>query len=83
MCSCYSVELTPFRCAGPDTIEGDLSEEELRKNRRDQTIDNAQNRYTDDPYYASREYKKSDIVVPMLSVANWVRDCTIRCVVLA
>ena len=57
---------------GPDTIEGDLSPEELRKNRTDQISDNANNKFTDDPYYASREYKRSDIEVPMLSVANWV-----------
>ncbi|KAJ5984579.1 hypothetical protein N7481_006678 [Penicillium waksmanii] len=56
---------------GPDTIEGDLSEEELIENRQDQTIDNAENKFRDDLYYASKEYSMSDIQVPLLSVANW------------
>lgn len=56
---------------GPDTIEGDLSEEELEKSRQDQTIDNANNYFRDDTYYASKEYTQRDIQVPMLSVANW------------
>ncbi|OJD33959.1 x-pro dipeptidyl-peptidase (s15 family) protein [Diplodia corticola] len=56
---------------GPDTIEGDLSEEEMAKNRRDQNIDNAENNYRDDGYYASKEYDMADIEVPLLSVGNW------------
>ncbi|KAJ9632336.1 hypothetical protein H2203_000741 [Taxawa tesnikishii (nom. ined.)] len=56
---------------GPDTIEGNLSEEELEKNRQDQTIDNAKYRFRDEPYYASKEYDMADIQVPLLSVANW------------
>ncbi|KAJ4012020.1 hypothetical protein NW752_004415 [Fusarium irregulare] len=56
---------------GPDTIEGDLSEEELEKNRQDQTIDNQANRFRDDAYYASKEYDMGDIEVPLLSVGNW------------
>lgn len=56
---------------GPDTIEGDLSEEELQQNRQDQNIDNANNRFRDDMYYASKEYSQSNIQVPLLSVANW------------
>ncbi|KAJ5524321.1 alpha/beta-hydrolase [Penicillium frequentans] len=56
---------------GPDTIEGDLSDEELEKSRQDQTIDNANNYFRDDTYYASKEYTQRDIQVPMLSVANW------------
>ncbi|KAJ5377413.1 uncharacterized protein N7496_004822 [Penicillium cataractarum] len=56
---------------GPDTVEGDLSEEELERNRNDQTIDNAQHYFRDDPYYASKEYTQRDIQVPLLSVANW------------
>lgn len=39
---------------GPDTIEGDLPEEELVANRQDQTIDNAENYFRDDIYYASK-----------------------------
>lgn len=56
---------------GPDTIEGDLSEEELAANRRDQTIDNANNRFRNEEYYASKEYDMGDIEVPLLSVGNW------------
>lgn len=56
---------------GPDTIEGDLSEQELEANRRDQTIDNQANRFRDDAYYASKEYDMGDIEVPLLSVGNW------------
>lgn len=56
---------------GPDTIEGDLSPEELEKNRQDQNVDNANNHYRDDLYYASKEYNMADIQVPLLSVANW------------
>jgi len=56
---------------GPDTIEGDLSEEALVQNRQDQTIDNVENKFRDDLYYASKEYSMSDIQVPLLSVANW------------
>jgi putative CocE/NonD family hydrolase len=56
---------------GPDTIEGDLGEDELAANRRDQNEDNANNRYRDDEYYASKEYDMADIQVPLLSVANW------------
>ncbi|KAJ6127570.1 hypothetical protein N7523_003182 [Penicillium sp. IBT 18751x] len=56
---------------GPDSIEGDLSEEELIANRQDQTVDNVENRFRDDEYYASKEYSMSDITVPLLSVANW------------
>lgn len=54
-----------------DTIEGDLSEEDLVKNRRDQTEDNVANRFRDDDYYASKEFRLEDIEVPVLSVANW------------
>jgi predicted acyl esterase len=56
---------------GPDTIEGDLSEEELVANRNDQNVDNLKNRFRDDPYYSSKEYNMEDIKVPLLSVANW------------
>jgi predicted acyl esterase len=56
---------------GPDTIEGDLSEQERAQNRRDQNQDNLENRFRDDEYYASKEYDMGDIKVPLLSVANW------------
>lgn len=54
-----------------DTIEGDLPEEVLVANRQDQTIDNANNQYRDQDYYASKEFRPEDIEVPLLSVANW------------
>ncbi|KAK3940755.1 putative x-pro dipeptidyl-peptidase protein [Diplogelasinospora grovesii] len=54
-----------------DTIEGDLPEDVLAMNRRDQTQDNEANKFRDDDYYASKEYKLEDIQVPLLSVANW------------
>ncbi|KAI1858296.1 uncharacterized protein JN550_012827 [Neoarthrinium moseri] len=56
---------------GPDTIEGDLSEEELELNRRDQAIDNGNHFFRDEDYYASKEYNLEDIEVPLLSVGNW------------
>ncbi|KAL4946065.1 hypothetical protein BDV06DRAFT_235615 [Aspergillus oleicola] len=55
---------------GPDTLEGDLSEE-IQANLRDQTVENAQNAFRNDEYYASREYCLEDIEVPLLSVGNW------------
>ncbi|KAF1933861.1 X-Pro dipeptidyl-peptidase protein [Didymella exigua CBS 183.55] len=56
---------------GPDTVDGDLSEEALAQNRRDQTVDTAASRFRDEPYYASKEYDMGDIQVPLLSVGNW------------
>ncbi|KAB5540296.1 putative acyl esterase [Coniochaeta sp. 2T2.1] len=56
---------------GHDTIEGDLSEEKLVTNRRDQNKDNAAYRFLDAEYYASKDYNMADIKVPVLSVANW------------
>lgn len=56
---------------GDDTIEGDLSLEELGDNIRDQNSDNAANRFLDDEYYASKVFDLEDIDVPLLSVANW------------
>lgn len=56
---------------GEDTIEGDLDEETLLKNRNDQTIDNVNNRFLDDDYYKSKDFNLEDIEVPVLSVANW------------
>ncbi|CRG83449.1 Isoleucine--tRNA ligase [Talaromyces islandicus] len=60
---------------GPDTIEGDLPEDELAANRCDQNEDNLNNKFRDDPYYASKEYHMGDIKVPLLSVANWGGIC--------
>ena len=56
---------------GPDTIEGDLSEDELRVNRQDQTVDNIKYKFRDEDYYASKDFRLEDVKVPLLSVANW------------
>lgn len=56
---------------GPDTLEGDLTDEELVANRQDQNEDNANNIFRDHEYYASKEYNMEDIQVPLLSVGNW------------
>jgi predicted acyl esterase len=56
---------------GVDTIEGDLPEEELIRNRHDQTVDNVKSRFLDDEYYATKDYNMADIKVPILSVGNW------------
>jgi predicted acyl esterase len=55
---------------GPDTIEGDLSQEELDSNRHDQDIEAAQHFFRDEEYFASRDYNLEDIEVPLLSVGN-------------
>lgn len=54
-----------------DTIEGDLPDEVLRQNRREQPDDNEKNKFRDDEYYASKDFNLDDIKVPLLSVANW------------
>lgn len=56
---------------GEDTIEGDLDEETLSQNRNDQNIDNENNKFLDDEYYHSKDFRLEDIEVPILSVANW------------
>ncbi|KAJ5609995.1 hypothetical protein N7510_006714 [Penicillium lagena] len=63
---------------GPDTIEGDLLEEELVQNRQDQTVDNVENRFRDDLYYASKEYSMSDIQVPLSIDLKYLRFITGR-----
>ncbi|BGP09035.1 hypothetical protein JCM10049v2_004890 [Rhodotorula toruloides] len=55
---------------GPECLEGVIPPEKLATLRSDQTIDNAKNRYLDEPYHASRVYNLGDIEVPVLSVAN-------------
>jgi hypothetical protein len=57
---------------GPDTLEGSLSEEELRASRRSQPEDAAKYRFRNEEYYKTKDYELSDIEVPLLSVANWV-----------
>jgi predicted acyl esterase len=56
---------------GPDTIEGDLPDDTLKANCRDQVIDNTNNHFRDDEYYSSKEYDLGAIQVPLLSVGNW------------
>ncbi|KAK0640534.1 hypothetical protein DIS24_g9271 [Lasiodiplodia hormozganensis] len=56
---------------GYDTLEGDLSEDVLARNRQDQTVDTANHKFRDEDYYAEKEFKLEDIKVPVLSVANW------------
>ncbi|GAA5854272.1 hypothetical protein JCM9279_005104 [Rhodotorula babjevae] len=55
---------------GPECLEGVIPPEQLAKLRRDQTIDNKEHRFLDEPYHASRTYNLGDIEVPVLSVAN-------------
>jgi predicted acyl esterase len=57
---------------GEETIEGNLSTEELEANRQDQTVDTAKYKFRDEEYFQSKEYRLEDIEVPVLSVANWV-----------
>jgi len=61
---------------GPDTIDGDLTEEQLLENRQDQTIDTAKYKFRDEKYFSSKDFDPKDIEVPLLSVANWV--CSAR-----
>lgn len=62
---------------GDDTLEGDLDEQTLFSNRRDQTKDSAAHRFMDEDYYNTRNFDLSSIEVPLLSVANWVSDSTL------
>ncbi|OBT99002.1 hypothetical protein VE01_02513 [Pseudogymnoascus verrucosus] len=56
---------------GPDTIEGDLAEEELAANRTASTDFLHKHRYRDHPAFASVQFNLEDVKVPLLSVANW------------
>ncbi|PVI04309.1 X-Pro dipeptidyl-peptidase protein [Periconia macrospinosa] len=67
----YGIPGRAARNWGPDGVDGDLPDDEREKNRQDQNIDNLNNRFRDDEYYASKEYDMDDIQVPLLSVANW------------
>jgi hypothetical protein len=58
---------------GDDTLEGDLDEATLVKNRRDQTQDTAVHKFMDEEYYKTRNFDLESIETPLLSVANWVR----------
>lgn len=37
-------------------------------------MDTASYRFLDEAYYAVRDFRLEDIEVPLLSVANWVRN---------
>ncbi|KAM0472429.1 hypothetical protein ACHAP7_008582 [Fusarium lateritium] len=56
---------------GPDTLEGNLSKEDLTANRNTQPEDTARYKFRDDEYYQTKDFNLSDIEVPVLSVANW------------
>ncbi|EXA29098.1 hypothetical protein FOVG_19358 [Fusarium oxysporum f. sp. pisi HDV247] len=56
---------------GFDTLDGDLDEETLKENRRNQMIDTASHRFLNEEYYSSRNFDIENIEVPLLSVANW------------
>ncbi|KAF7552183.1 hypothetical protein G7Z17_g4507 [Cylindrodendrum hubeiense] len=56
---------------GEDTLEGDLNEEALLGNRRDQTLDTAIHKFRDEEYYRTRDFEPENIETPLLSVANW------------
>ncbi|KAH7133840.1 Alpha/Beta hydrolase protein [Dactylonectria macrodidyma] len=56
---------------GDDTLEGDLDEATLLKNRRDQTVDTVVHKYRDEDYYKTRDFDIASIQTPLLSVANW------------
>ncbi|KAF8584618.1 alpha/beta-hydrolase [Ramaria rubella] len=60
---------------GPDTIECSLSEEELLKNAVNIVEQTLENKYSDDKYFATKDYDLADIEVPLLSVANWGGAC--------
>lgn len=57
---------------GQDTLEGDLDEETLKRNRRNQTLDTVKYKFRDEEYYRTRDFNPEDIETPLLSVANWV-----------
>ncbi|KAE8307053.1 Alpha/Beta hydrolase protein [Aspergillus transmontanensis] len=56
---------------GDDTLEGDLDQDTLASNRRDQTKDTAVHKFMDEDYYQTRNFDLASIQVPLLSVANW------------
>ncbi|KAJ5116796.1 hypothetical protein N7456_001144 [Penicillium angulare] len=53
---------------GPDTVEGDLTEQELEANCRKDALH--EQRYRDDEQLVSLNFNLEDIIVPVLSVAN-------------
>lgn len=67
----YGVAGKASRKWGPDTIEGDLTEEEIKANRVAQPDDLAKYKYLSEPYFTSRDYDLKNIEIPCLSVGNW------------
>lgn len=55
----------------PDTIEGDLSQEELAGSRKHLLEDPKASPFRDSDCYISRDFDLADVKVPVLSVANW------------
>lgn len=56
---------------GPDTIEGDLTDEELEANRTELIEGPAKSQFRDDEHYASVNFNLEDVQAPLLTVANW------------
>ncbi|KAG4432916.1 hypothetical protein IFR05_011609 [Cadophora sp. M221] len=56
---------------GPDTIEGNLSEEELAAKRVILSEEVANNRFRDGAFFTDQQTDLANIKVPLLSVANW------------
>lgn len=67
----YGLPGRAARKHGPDTLEGDLTEEELKANRVEFLDEHQQSRFRDCARYASVNFNLEDIQVPLLSVANW------------
>ncbi|KAH7002602.1 X-Pro dipeptidyl-peptidase protein [Ilyonectria destructans] len=55
----------------PDSIDGDLDEDDLATNRVTDPAQLHQHRYRDDPPFTEATFNFEDIKVPILSVANW------------
>ncbi|KAJ6086149.1 hypothetical protein N7486_010430 [Penicillium sp. IBT 16267x] len=56
---------------GPDTVEGDLSSEELTQNSVDTLKQLQLARFRDDERFSSCNFDLEGVTVPLLSVANW------------
>ncbi|ETS77213.1 hypothetical protein PFICI_11087 [Pestalotiopsis fici W106-1] len=56
---------------GPDTIDGDLSPEELAANRATNPAAYHAFKYRDNEFFTKTNFRLEDIQVPLLSVANW------------
>ncbi|GAB1733832.1 hypothetical protein NU195Hw_g9005t1 [Hortaea werneckii] len=55
----------------PDTIEGDLSSEELTRNQEHLLKGPGATPFRDGDCFATREFDLTDVKVPVLSIANW------------